>query len=260
MRADHAIAYPTLARRVAASGHEVGVHGFRHERLTELGFTDFRRETVLARRELRGILGAKPRWFRPPFGAQNIRTFFATRIQGMDVAVWENDISDAMSTEGIEIAPGPLGSLTLCAAGIAMPYCAGSILLLHDTPAIDDPPEDASARKIALIDRVLAGIDSVGGRVVTLSELLRHGRAEPSRLALRGLLRPEHVMHMKSSRAPAVRRSGRRSLGRRAKPPFRRCLRAHLPAQPPARHGARGPRTLESAGHRSSHRGHRQQP
>ena len=177
MRADHAIAHPTLARRVAASGHEVGVHGFRHERLTELGFADFRRETVLARRELRGILGAKPQWFRPPFGAQNIRTFFATRVQGMDVAVWENDISDAMTTKGIEIAPGPPGSLTLCAAGIAMPYCAGSILLLHDTPAIDDPPEDASARKIALIDRILAGVDSIGGRVVTLSELLRHGRA-----------------------------------------------------------------------------------
>jgi hypothetical protein len=31
--------HPALARQVAASGHEVGVHGFRHEHLTELGFT-----------------------------------------------------------------------------------------------------------------------------------------------------------------------------------------------------------------------------
>ncbi|HEV7527223.1 MAG TPA: polysaccharide deacetylase family protein [Acidimicrobiia bacterium] len=178
MPAERALAHPDLARRVAALGNEVGVHGFRHERITELGLAGFRRETTLARRELRRILGTTPRWFRPPFGAQNLRTFLATRVQGMDVAVWASDISDAITTIDVGIEPGPSGTLLLNAGGIQTTCTPGAILLLHDTPARDDPPADAPARKLALIGRILTAIDSLGGRVVTLSEILRHGAAD----------------------------------------------------------------------------------
>ncbi len=131
MRADRAVEYPDLARRVAAEGHEVGVHGFRHDRLTELGPSGVWRETVLARRELRRIVGVKPHWFRPPHGAQNLRTFLATRMQGMDVAVWAVSVRDAFSTQGVEIEAGPGRGLNFRVDGVDLPFAVGNILLLH---------------------------------------------------------------------------------------------------------------------------------
>ena len=175
MRAGRALAHPDLARAVAARGHEVGVHGFDHLRMTELGPRGFGRETASARRALHRIVGgAAPDWFRPPYGAQNVRTFLATRAQGMRVAVWAADVDDATRTDGMSIVPGPGAGLTLRVPGRRMPLSPGHILLLHDTPAAEDGP-DGAARKIALIERILDGIDAAGGRVVTLTELLEYG-------------------------------------------------------------------------------------
>ena len=92
----------------------------------------------------------------------------------MDVAVWDVDPSDAMTTVGFEVSAEPHGLLTLCAMGNEMSLSAGRILLMHDTPAADDPP-DAVERKIAMIQRLLDGVSSLGGRTMTLSDLLRHG-------------------------------------------------------------------------------------
>lgn len=177
MPAARALAHPELAREVAARGNEVGVHGFEHTRITELGWGGVRNETTRARSELGRIVGTKPHWFRPPYGAQNIRTFLATRLQGMDVAVWSVDPSDSMTTSGFEVTSVEPGLVTLHAAGKEISLAAGSILLLHDTPAADDL-HDGATRKIALIERLLDGIRSSGGRTVTLSELLRQGVAD----------------------------------------------------------------------------------
>ena len=174
MPAARARANPDLVRSVAAGGNEVGVHGFGHVRITELNWRGIHNETTRARRELGRIAGTKPHWFRPPYGAQNIRTFLATRLQGMDVAVWSVDPSDALTTTGFDVKSAAPGALTLRAAGHDMTLNAGSILLLHDTAAADDDT-DGAARKIALIQRLLDGVCSIGGRAVTLSELLRSG-------------------------------------------------------------------------------------
>jgi peptidoglycan/xylan/chitin deacetylase (PgdA/CDA1 family) len=177
MRADRALAHPELARAVAARGHEIGLHGFSHQRLTEIGVRGFRHETADARRELERVVGVRPRWFRPPFGAQNLRTFLAVRGQGMDVAVWSTSVRDARRTQGVECEQGPAGSLTLRAAGQEMVFSAGNVLLLHDTPAHEDPP-DAAERKLTLIESIVDAVYGTGGKVVTLSELLRHGSAD----------------------------------------------------------------------------------
>ncbi len=177
MPAAKVMAQPELARAVVARGNEIGVHGFGHVRITELGMGGVRNETAQARKEIQRIVGMQPHWFRPPYGAQNIRTFLATRLQGMDVAVWGVDPSDSMTTTGFDVSPDGRGALTLHAAGEMIPLRAGSILLLHDTPAADDL-HDGATRKIALIQRILDGISSIGGRTVTLSELLRLGVAD----------------------------------------------------------------------------------
>ncbi len=177
MPAERALRHPDLVRDVVARGNEIGVHGFSHTRITELGPRAVRHETADARRELQRIVGTRSRWFRPPYGAQNIRTFLATRLQGMDVAVWDVDPSDALTTTGFDVAPDGPARLRIHAAGADMTLAPGSILLLHDTPAVDDEV-DGATRKVVLIERLLDGIGSIGGRTSTLSEILGRGVAD----------------------------------------------------------------------------------
>ena len=177
MPAQRALEHPDLVREVAARGNEIGVHGFTHTRITELGPRAVRHETTTARRELGRIVGSRSRWFRPPYGAQNIRTFLATRVQGMDVAVWDVDPSDALTTTGFEVTADGPERLRIHAAGAEMSLVPGRVLLLHDTPAADDQ-RDGATRKVMLIERLLDGISSVGGRTSTLSDILGRGVAD----------------------------------------------------------------------------------
>jgi peptidoglycan/xylan/chitin deacetylase (PgdA/CDA1 family) len=177
MPAERALRHPDLVREVAGRGNEIGVHGFTHSRITELGPRAVRHETTDARRELERIVGTRARWFRPPYGAQNIRTFLATRLQGMDVAVWDVDPSDALTTTGFDVTPAGPARLTIHAAGAEMSLVPGSVLLLHDTPAADDET-DGATRKVVLIERLLDGIGSAGGRTSTLSDILGRGVAD----------------------------------------------------------------------------------
>ncbi len=114
------------------------MHGFTHTRITELGPRAIRHETTDARRELGRIVGTRCHWFRPPYGAQNIRTFLATRLQGMDVAVWDVDPSDALTTTGFDVTAAGPGRLTNSRRRRRDVTRSGSVLLLHDTPAADD--------------------------------------------------------------------------------------------------------------------------
>ena len=123
------------------------------------------------------VVGVKPRWFRPPFGAQNLRTFVATRMQGMDVAVWAVSVRDAFSTQGVEIEAGPGRGLNFRVDGVDVPFAVGNILLLHDVPAREDSAV-AGANKIALVERILDELRGVDGRVVTVTQLLQYGRAD----------------------------------------------------------------------------------
>jgi peptidoglycan/xylan/chitin deacetylase (PgdA/CDA1 family) len=61
-----ALAYPELVREIAARGHEVGNHGFVHERVTELSADDERRVLNRGNEILGELLGAQPRGYRSP--------------------------------------------------------------------------------------------------------------------------------------------------------------------------------------------------
>ena len=63
---DVAEAFPDLVRRIAAAGHEVGVHGYRHIQLFHLTPDAFRREVGDARRRIEDLLGAAVQGHRAP--------------------------------------------------------------------------------------------------------------------------------------------------------------------------------------------------
>ncbi len=61
-----AAAHPELVREVAARGHEVGLHGWRHQPLTELDPDAFRADVVRGKSLLEDLAGAPVLGFRAP--------------------------------------------------------------------------------------------------------------------------------------------------------------------------------------------------
>jgi peptidoglycan/xylan/chitin deacetylase (PgdA/CDA1 family) len=74
--------YPDAVRQIAARGHELGLHGWRHEQWTTLPAGE-EREVIARSLRAYGELGLEPRGFRPPGGELNSRTPALLREAGM---------------------------------------------------------------------------------------------------------------------------------------------------------------------------------
>lgn len=165
---DRAEAHPDLVRRMLDEGHDVGLHGADHRRLTRLEPHALRKHIGDAARRLAVLTGRPTRWFRPPYGAQDLRSFIAARRSGLDVVVWSADCADWEQHPESEIARRAV-------AGAA----AGGVLLLHDALAADPelPAREPTLDRPRIVDLVLAGLHERSLRAVSMSELLSGRRA-----------------------------------------------------------------------------------
>ena len=59
--------YPSLVRRVADNGHEIGSHGYQHRRLSEITWREFRDDVRRSRRLLEDLTGLPVRGYRAPY-------------------------------------------------------------------------------------------------------------------------------------------------------------------------------------------------
>jgi peptidoglycan/xylan/chitin deacetylase (PgdA/CDA1 family) len=107
--------FPGLLDEVVAAGHEIGLHGLDHVRLTTLPPEEVRQRTADARAELQDRIGGPVRWVRPPYGAQDRDTWaglthggLTSVLWGIDQEDWRPDVDDdhrlAMALTGL--APG----------------------------------------------------------------------------------------------------------------------------------------------------------
>ena len=74
--------YPDALREIAARGHELGIHGWRHEDWTSLSGAD-ERDILTRAVGAFSALGLKPRGFRPPGGELNSRSPSLLREAGL---------------------------------------------------------------------------------------------------------------------------------------------------------------------------------
>lgn len=59
--------YPQLVRRVAAAGHEIGSHGYRHVKVSEMTRGEFRADVARSLRVLEELIGQPVRGYRAPY-------------------------------------------------------------------------------------------------------------------------------------------------------------------------------------------------
>ncbi|MFB8759285.1 polysaccharide deacetylase family protein [Streptomyces nigra] len=85
---DSASRHPSLVRDAVRRGHELGVHGWTHERpWLPTPVTDMRRLRRAAE-ALHDITGRRPRWYRPPYGILTSGRLAAARAAGLTPVLW----------------------------------------------------------------------------------------------------------------------------------------------------------------------------
>jgi peptidoglycan/xylan/chitin deacetylase (PgdA/CDA1 family) len=164
--------HPRLLADVLAAGHEIGLHGMDHRRLTSLNPDTVRTSLAAAHAELEDMVGAPVRWFRPPYGAQTLSVWRAIQQQGLIPVLWGPCAWDWLPRPTEQLAATALRGLD-----------RGAILLSHDGFAGPDEGgeggEDGPPRidRRDLVTRVITGLAGRGLTGRSLSEVLRVGRA-----------------------------------------------------------------------------------
>ena len=151
---------PEVLREMVAAGHELGIHGDRHDRRLSLRHPDAivaSLERVLA--AIASATGERPRLFRPPIGHVSPRTAVAARRLGLTLVGWSTRSRDGRAATTAEQATRRV------LAGLR----PGAIILMHDAAEHDDREPVAPAALPAILDEIARR----GLQCVTLSQLLR---------------------------------------------------------------------------------------
>jgi peptidoglycan-N-acetylglucosamine deacetylase len=130
-----------IARQAAMAGHELALHGFSHRRHTELIPPDARDEVPRGVGAFEAVVGAKPRFFRPPYGQFSEHSYKACQAMGLEAVYWS-----AWGLDWEEIGPDRIADL------VVRDLEPGAIVVLHDSPRYADRPSaQATADAIPLI-------------------------------------------------------------------------------------------------------------
>jgi len=143
--------HPELVSAIAARGHELAGHGYRHRRFSELSPAALREELFETRRLLPGDR-RRTSLVRPPHGAVSLTSTLTSLSAGFTTVLWSYDSCDAQASTALEV--------TRRFERDAVP--PGAIVLLHE----------GQPWTLAALPRILETLNEAGHELVTLGELL----------------------------------------------------------------------------------------
>jgi peptidoglycan/xylan/chitin deacetylase (PgdA/CDA1 family) len=79
---------PSLTRQIAAAGHEVAVHGWKHRTMAAQHPAAVYRDLARARDTMADLTGQEPAWFRPPYGVLTSGALIAARRLELRPLLW----------------------------------------------------------------------------------------------------------------------------------------------------------------------------
>jgi peptidoglycan/xylan/chitin deacetylase (PgdA/CDA1 family) len=127
---------PALAREIAAAGHHIGLHCYRHRNLLRLSPPQVRADIVRAEATIEDATGQRLDIYRPPYGVLNAWALRLARGRGWRTLLWTHWGRDW------EAEATPASILALATAHVSQ----GAVLLLHDA---DDYGAAGSWRRTA---------------------------------------------------------------------------------------------------------------
>jgi peptidoglycan-N-acetylglucosamine deacetylase len=114
---------PGLARELVDRGHEIAVHGDVHTSHLRRPATSTVPDVLRARDTIEQLTGARPQWFRPPYGAVSSATLVAARRSQLQLVLW--------TTWGLDWRAHATGRTV--AANVARTFHPGATVVLHDS-------------------------------------------------------------------------------------------------------------------------------
>jgi len=117
----HVAAKPEIARRIAAAGHVIGNHTYKHPNLAFCSEARIRQELSDCKKILGETIGEHSTLFRPPFGARRPRVLKVARDLGFTPVCWSVTCYDWNPTSAERVA-----------RHAARQISGGDVILLHD--------------------------------------------------------------------------------------------------------------------------------
>jgi peptidoglycan/xylan/chitin deacetylase (PgdA/CDA1 family) len=161
---EQVVRYPDIAKRVAAEGHEIALHGWHHRYSLLVPPRPLRRSLDRALEVIDTATGATPRWYRPPYGVATAGTFRAAKDLGLTTVLW--------SQWGLDWQPTATSSSVLAAlaGGRHGGVGPGDTILLHDS----DITSSAGSWR-APLGALRPLVDGLRERDLTVGPLADHG-------------------------------------------------------------------------------------
>ena len=152
-----ALAHPGLVRDIVAAGHEVGLHGFEHDRLFSLrGSNHVARDIARSQAVLEDAGAPKPTLFRPPIGFVSHLTVWGARKAGVTLVGCSTRALDGF----------PRASPDKVTARLTRALQPGALLAMHDAAEHDD----YTPASLEALPRVLEALRERELRAVALSD------------------------------------------------------------------------------------------
>lgn len=159
--------HPGLGRRIIAEGHELAVHGWRHDNALTAWPGGVAAGILRTAGLITEVTGARPSWYRPPYGVLSAEGLLAARSRGLRPVLWSAWGRDWTATAD---ARSVLATLEPGLRG-------GATVLLHDSDHTSAPGCWRSA--LGALPEVVGRCRTAGLRVGALRE---HGLSRPWQL------------------------------------------------------------------------------
>jgi peptidoglycan/xylan/chitin deacetylase (PgdA/CDA1 family) len=149
---------PALAAEIAARGHEIAIHGYRHVLLLRRFPKALRADFERAAQVIAAATGVEPRLYRPPYGVFSAPALLLVRRLGWQPLLWSRWGRDweARATPQA-IAARATRNLT-----------SGDVVLLHDADHYSSA--DSWRRTAAALPSILSASAATGAAFVTPSQ------------------------------------------------------------------------------------------
>lgn len=148
--------YPNLTQQIFDSGHEIGLHGYSHDDMGKMAYSQARKEIYDTLSLL--PVTCRPVFLRPPGGSCCSSSLQAAKDAGLALLMWSVDPKDWKVLDAPTVE-----------AAVVDRVQNGDIILLHD---MSDSSVDAA---LSIIDRLQAQ----GFTFVTVSELAGIAGSKP---------------------------------------------------------------------------------
>lgn len=156
MLGNRAVQAPEVVKAVAAAGHEIGNHSWSHPQLTKLPVAAADKQVEDTSALLEQITGAKPILMRPPYGSMSpsLQAHLYEKY-GLSQIFWSVDPLDWKVRDSQAVYDQIMKQVR-----------PGAIILSHDI----------HPTTVAAMPRVIDALIAKGYKIVTVSELIAHGR------------------------------------------------------------------------------------